>query len=268
MLCLSMLVGVLDGLGLTMFLPLIQMASGGVSVNSEALGGLRFLVDGFTKNGIDLKLYTVLLVMLFFFILKGFGSFVSSYVKVILETRFIRKIRNNLISLLNQISFKAFVNYDIGRMQNTMTGEVGRVVGAYTAYFAACEQLILVLVYLSFAFIVNPGFALLISLGGLVTSFLYRRIHRATRDASAEVTKSSHSYQGLLVQLVANFKYLKATGFLRNFGKKLNHTVLMIEKSNKRIGMLKALLLSSREPLLISVVVLVVFIRQNLCMLK
>jgi ABC-type multidrug transport system fused ATPase/permease subunit len=261
MLMLSMLVGIFDGLGLTMFLPLIQMASGDPTVNSEALGGLGFIIDGFKWLGLDLNLYMVLITMLIFFLFKGILSFISGYVKVILEQTFISKIRFNLLRLLNGISYKSFMGYDIGRMQNTMTGEVGRVVGSYNSYFATFEQLVLVVVYMSFAFFVNPGFAILISIGGLITSVIYKHIYSATRDTSAELTKSMHSFQGLIVQHTAHFKYLKATGYLKRFGDKLDHTVLMIQKSNTRIGMLRAFLQASREPLLIFVVVIVIIVQ-------
>lgn len=260
-LALGLITGVLDGLGLTMFLPLIQMASGDPSVNSEALGGLSFIVDFFKWVGININLTSVLLVMFFFFLLKGIATFISGYVKIIIEQSFIRKLRFNLIALLNKVSFKYFVQTDVGRVQNTMTGEVGRVVSAFNAYFAAFEQFILVLVYTGFAFFVEPKFALLITLGGLLTSFIYKKVYAATHDQSVLLTKNTHSFQGLIIQHIANFKYLKSTGFHKTFGEKLRKTVLIIQKSNIRIGTLKSILFASREPLLIFVVVLVVLIQ-------
>lgn len=50
-LTLSLFVGVLDGFGLAMFLPLLQMADGSnQEVDTEQLGSLSFLVDGDRKS--------------------------------------------------------------------------------------------------------------------------------------------------------------------------------------------------------------------------
>src|SRR5690606_5695268 len=68
---LSFLVGVLDGFGLTMFFPLLEMVGGASTATSQGLGGLSFLVDGIQALGIDLNIYSILFVIIVFFVLKG-----------------------------------------------------------------------------------------------------------------------------------------------------------------------------------------------------
>jgi len=63
-------VGLLDGLGLTMFLPLLKLAGGEKEVTGEGMGGMEKIVEAFNYIGVPLKLYTVLGIILFFFILK------------------------------------------------------------------------------------------------------------------------------------------------------------------------------------------------------
>lgn len=48
---LSLVVGILDGFGLAMFLPLLQMVGGEEEVSGEGLGGMVFLLNGLGKNG-------------------------------------------------------------------------------------------------------------------------------------------------------------------------------------------------------------------------
>src|SRR5690606_33898159 len=66
---LSLLVGVLDGFGLAMFLPLLQIVGNPNGVDSTQMGSLSFLLDGFDTLGIELNLISILLLMLIFFIL-------------------------------------------------------------------------------------------------------------------------------------------------------------------------------------------------------
>ncbi|MBK6732481.1 MAG: hypothetical protein IPG60_16500 [Bacteroidetes bacterium] len=71
-----------------------------------------------------------------------------------------------------------------------------------------------------------------------------------------------HGFQGLLIQHISNYKYLKSTGLLKVFGARLQKSILDVEENNKKIGIYNAVLGSLREPLLIIVVSLVIFFFQ------
>ncbi|WP_113922803.1 ABC transporter ATP-binding protein [Cognataquiflexum aquatile] len=259
---LSIGVAVLDGLGLAMFLPLLEMMGGGEK-SSEALGNLSFLLDGLDALDISLTITSVLLVMLVFFILKGIVKFIEGYYKVILQRYFIQKIRFSQIDLLTDYNYKSFVMADSGRIQNTVSGEVNKVLGAYNGYFFAMQGFIMVMVYTGLAFTVNPQFTLLVILGGSLSNLLYSWIFKKTKSISRELTDSNHEFQGLLIQKVAFFKYLKATGQLKDFSGKLKEKVLEIEGYLKRIGILSSFINGVREPLVIMVVVGVIILEIN-----
>jgi subfamily B ATP-binding cassette protein MsbA len=261
---LSIGVGVLDGFGLTMFLPLLQMVSGSEAADSESMGHLSFIVDGIKALGIDFNLISVLAIMVFFFVLKGIAKFINSVYRTILRQLFIKKLRYKILNSFNQISFKYFVMADVGRIQNSMTGEVERVSRSFQDYFRTAEQGILVLVYMGFAFFVDTQFALLVSVGGLLTNILYKQIYKRTKGKSKEFTSDSHSYQGQIIQHVANFKYLKATDLVNIFSDRLKKSILAIENSRKKMGIYSAILEAAREPMLIFVVASVIIIQTQL----
>lgn len=251
---LSILVGLLDGMGLTMFLPLLQMADGKGSANSESLGNLGFFVDALNNIGIDLTLAYALIFLLIFFALKGIATYSSNVYKIYVRQYFIRTLRFNLVGGFTKYSYKSFVLSDIGRIQNTLTGEVTRVSLAYTSYFSCFQNMILVMVYMLFAFMVDWKFALLTSLGGMLTNLIYRTIYKKTKQQSGLLTKSTSDFQGLIIQFIQNFKYLKATGTLNDYSDKLNKSIKTVESVNTNIGRLDARISSSREPLLIAVI--------------
>lgn len=261
---LSLLVGVLDGFGLAMFLPLLQMVDPEVhQVSAEQMGNLAFLVDGLHLIGLNLTLQTVLLILLTFFTLKGLMKFAESYYRVLLEQIFIRKIRFSNIDLLSDLKYKSFVTSDSGRIQNTFSGEVERVILAYRTYFTAFQYGVLVLVYVSLAFMANAQFAVLVAIGGVVTNFGFIKIYQATKNLSKILTEEAHAFQGLLIQKVTNFKYLKASGLIFDFGQKLKKSILAMEATQRRIGVLGSFLASSREPLVMLVVVSVILVQIN-----
>lgn len=259
----SLLIGILDGLGLTMFLPLLQMVSDSSQVESESLGKLSFLVEFLTNLGIPLTLITILAFMAVFFFAKGIFQYIGGVYKVNIQQWFIKRLRITNIKGLNNLDYKYFVSSDVGRIQNTLTGEVSRVAIAFVNYFKALEYAVLVAVYMAFAFSFDAQFAILVTIGGVLTNFLYTKLYKNTKEVSRTLTGESNVFQSLIIQNVANYKYLKATGSLNKYGKKLEESVEGIEVSNKKIGKLDALLTAGREPILVSVVVVVIVIQTS-----
>jgi len=260
-LCLSLTVGVLDGFGIAMFLPLLESTDGEAS--SESMGRLSFLVDFMEWIGLGTNISAVLIMLIFFFCLKGVFYFISSYYSVYLKRYFVTKLRFDNIDRLSKFNYKAFVQTDTGRIQNTFSGEVSRVMQAYNYYFTTIQAFIMVTVYSGMAFFANAQFAFLVILGGALTNLIYSRIYKLTKEYSRKLTKDSHSYQGLLIQKVAFFKYLKATGLITRFSDKLKTNIIDIEDSSIKMGKLGAILSGSREPLVVTVVAIVILIQVN-----
>jgi len=257
----SIIIGVLDGFGLTMFLPLLQMLSDTSSVDPEALGKLRFLIDFFDKAGVPLTLVSILGLMLILFFVKGLMQYAAGIYNVNVKEWFIKLLRLKNIRGLNNLAYKYFVMSDVGRIQNTLTGEVDRIAGSYFNYFKAFEYGIMVIVYMGFAFSMDAQFATLVTIGGVLTNFLYKNLYKNTKGISRTLTGDYNIFQSLVIQNVTNYKYLKATGALNKYGEKLEESVIKIQNSNKKIGKLDAMLTAGREPILISVVVLVIYIQ-------
>lgn len=260
---LSLGIGLMDGFGLAMFLPLLQMADPAQQAE-HSLGNLEFLIDLLHQIGVSITLPNILLVICSFFLLKGMAMLINSFYEVSVRQLFILRIRLILTKLFTRLAYKSFVNSDSGKIQNTLSGEVNKMSQAYAHYFNTIQQFVLVLIYMSFAFFVNSQFAILISIGGIVTNFLFRTIYKRTKQASRRLTSGNNQYQGLIIQYVANFKYLKASGALSKFNTKLIKTIHELEHNNKRIGKLSGIVIATREPLLILVVCTVIYLEVTL----
>jgi subfamily B ATP-binding cassette protein MsbA len=259
---LSSIVGLLDGLGLAMFLPLLQLADGdAATVDADGMGNLSFLTEGLTALGIDLTLFSVLVVILVFFVLKGLVKFSFSFYRVKIKYFFVSRLRFASIDLLSRYEYKSFVSSDSGLIQNTLSGEVGRVVNAFMAYFGTIQNLMLVSVYVGLAFLANPQFAVLVAIGGLISNLVFKGIYTKTKEYSKKITTQNHKFQGLLIQQVGFFKYLKAAGGILPYASRLKKSVVEIEESNKVVGVLGAFLEALREPLIVVVVVVVIIVQ-------
>lgn len=258
---LTISVSFLDGLGLAMFFPLLKVIGDNGEIHPDEMGPLGIIIEGFDGLGIPVNLISVLLVMVGFFILKGVMSFYSNVYWIKLNLNFIRKTRANLLKLLNNIEFKHFVSADVGRIQNIMTAEVERISSSFQSYFRVIGAGLTVIVYMSFAFISNMQFALLVAVGGLSTNFLYRIIYKHTKGASHGFAQYNNIFQGQIIQFINHFKYLKATAYSKQYGERLNVTINQIEASRKRMGILSGISNSVKEPILIIIISIIIFIQ-------
>ncbi len=252
---LSLTVGVLDGLGLAMFIPLLQMFDTEGQANAEDLGRLQFLPDLLSQWGITFDIFTVLILILVFFTLKGIAKFIQTYVNVVFMQFFMRTVRITNIQLMNTFSYSHFVTADSGRIQNTFSGEVEKLNRAFSSFMTAMQHATLIVVYLFLALGSNFSFAIMAGIGGGVTNLLFKFLYKKSKTLSREITSENHIFHGLLIQNVAFFKYLKATGLNLKYSKKLIRSITKIENIQRRIGFISSILLGAREPLTIIVVV-------------
>lgn len=260
----SLLVGLLDGFGLALFIPVFQMAADGFTPeNREALGKLDFLLDWIEKLGFGLNLNVVLMVMVSMFLLKSILKFYDGILKTKLQMEFVKKLRYEMVDGLGGMSYKNFVNLDAGKIQNTLSGEVFKVTYSFLTYFSTIQFVVLLLVYVTLAMLSNFQFAILVGIGGFLSNFIFKMIFKFTEKASVGVTAFNHEFQSYLIQAVHNFKYLKATDYFAKYKLKLKAIIDSIEVQQKKIGVYNAFLSSTREPIVLIIVVAVILVQVN-----
>ncbi|NJB86687.1 subfamily B ATP-binding cassette protein MsbA [Lewinella marina] len=259
----AMFVAILDGIGLTMFLPLLQAAGPAESGSAATpeLGEMDFVLEGIQAVGIPLNITSILAVMLVFFCLKGIAKFCADYYTVILRQRFANKIRLNNMVLLAGYDYRAFSTSDSGRIQNTFSGEVERLNSSHRYYFLMLQNGIMTLVYISLAYLANPRFAIIVAVGGVVSNLAFKRIYAVTKDASRGVTQKTHSFQGYLIESVSSFKFLKATNLMEPFKRKVDAIIKAVENEQRRVGTMNSIAVAIREPIIILIVVVAILLQ-------
>ncbi|MFD2743241.1 MULTISPECIES: ABC transporter ATP-binding protein [Sphingobacterium] len=259
---LTFMFGLMDGLGLSMFLPLFQIAAdreGGSTASSPTED--NFLMNFFTVLGIEFTLVNMLILMVVFFAFKGLFFYVKSIYDAKVSRYFLVSTRKNLLEKFAHLSFRYFIKADVGAVQNLMTNEINNLLYAFRDYLIIVQKGVMVIVYMLFAFAMNAEFAILIMVGGLLFNFVFQWIYKFTLVASRKLVKESNDYQGTIIQLVANFKYLKATGFIKEYAKRVTQNIESIEAVNYRLGKLGSITGAIREPILIFIVAAVILLQ-------
>ncbi|HYH15020.1 MAG TPA: ABC transporter ATP-binding protein [Flavisolibacter sp.] len=264
-LALSIVISFLDGIGLSMFIPLLQAVNhnGTQKANEETLGQLHHLTDWIQSLGFDLNITTVLTILVGTFLIKGVIKFIQLSYYASLKMIFLKRVRYKLLNNLETLSYSAFLKVDAGKIQNTMTNEVGRLFLTMTSYFSAAQSFAMLATYIFLAFISNYQFAILVCLGGVLSNGIYKTLYKKTKKLSIKISEKGSDFNGFLIQAVHYFKYLKSTNQFAGYSKKLKDVIAQTETLNKRIGLNKAIAISIKEPVIITIVSVVILLQVN-----
>lgn len=263
---LNFLVGLLDALGLAMFIPLLGIASGSIAKGSEedkGLGQLQYFIDWIESMGMGMNLKNVLILMIILFTLKGIFYYTRNIYFAKIRLRTIGKLRLQLVDNLNELSYSGFTKMEVGRIQNTMIGELAKLMNAFQSYFNTIQHFIMVVTYISIAALSNWRFAILVAIGGYISNIAYRYINDYTKKKAKELSAKGHDFNDFLVQALQNFKYLKATNYFSTYSKNLTNNIHEQEKLNFQIGKIGAIGDSVREPFIIIIIALVIIIQMS-----
>ena len=248
----------MDGLGLTMFIPLLQIADGNTNMDGANGKLIEYTQLMFDFLHLSMNVVSMLLLIILLFVLKAVFTYFTMAYQVINLEAFVKKIRIANTVGLSSLQYSEFVSTDIGRLQNTLTGEANLVVNACRSYIETIKNGMVVMVYLGFAFFMDWKFSLLVVVGGALSNVLYRLFYKHTIALSIENTKYAHEYSGLVIQSVNNFKYLKATQRNKLLNTRMLKVLdLAIENAIKG-GKLIGLITSMREPIMILVICAVI----------
>ncbi len=259
---LNILISFLDGIGLAMFMPLLEAAGkDGAGASGKNMGKLQLFIDFLNKLGIDITVLNVLLILVCLFIFKGIIKFFQLNYQINIRFLFMRRLRYNLLDNLQNLSYKGFLTLEAGRIQSTLTGETSRVLTGMNAYFAAMQSTVMLLTYIWLAFLANFQFAILVAIGAIISNLLYMQIYKATKAISYQLSKNAVIFNRYLVQAVYNFKYLKSTNYFEGFGKKLRNIILESEKLSRKTGWYNSITSSVKEPMIMIIVVGVIIVQ-------
>jgi len=264
-LAVTVLVGILDGFGLAMFIPLLSATSGEASSagNDSSMGNLKFLVDFVQHFGFTLTLNHILIFLVLLFTLKGLVYFLQVKYFAFIRYLFLTKLRFALVDDLQQLTYEGYTKIDSGRIQNSLVGEVGKLFSTMNSYFQSAQNSILLLTYVSLAFIANWQFAILIGFGGVLSNLFFRRIYKATKTASKAISGKGNNFNAFLIQAIVYFKYLKATNYFRQYANKLRTVIKQTEALNLKMGHYQAIVMGVREPITIVIIAVVISIQVN-----
>lgn len=260
---LSIIVTLLDGIGLSMFMPLLQAVSGEGGSSKQSMGQLHYVTDAITAIGIPFTLGSVLSIVAIMFAIKGVAKFFELNYQAKVIQYFMKKIRHELVRALQSTSYRGFVKLDAGKIQNVFIAEVQRMSQAVKSYLSYSQQLFMFGTYVILALLANYQFAIMVAVASGLANLLYSRLNKAMKRESLSISEKGHSFNSFMIQGIQYFKYLKSTNYLKRYSTKLKNVIDNTEHIYKKIGLYQAVSQGLREPMAMIIVIIVMFVQLN-----
>lgn len=257
----SFLVGLLDALSISIFIPLLTSTNSNTTVVED--DGID-LGSFFQILHIPKTINWILAVMLFFFLLKAIFRYLDVHYRVFLTSYFIKAIRSRLLFLISNLKYSKFVQKEQGAIQNSISKECDNVIYGYTQYISVFQNIIFVGVYLSMSFFVNPKFTLIVIFGGWFSNFIFKKVYINSSEISSSISQKNSVFMSLVLQQIANYKYLKATSRVDKYKNKVEDVMNDIENDQMKLGYISGIVLSLREPILLTFLVGAIYIHINI----
>ncbi|MDR2853728.1 MAG: hypothetical protein LBV31_00285, partial [Prevotellaceae bacterium] len=203
----NFIIGLLDGIGLMMFVPLLAFATN-TRYGDGSLGDIEKVFRFLSEHGFELTLNSGLLLMVSTFVLKGALQYIRGIYFAWLQQKLMLRARLDLINRFGKIGYEGYTKLEAGRIQGTLTGDVSNVVYAMTNYFSVFQDAIMVVAYVGLACLANWQFAIVVMIGAYFTNFIYDYVNRVTKEIATKNKFLGFNFGGDLIQIVNNFKYL------------------------------------------------------------
>jgi len=209
-LCLTGIVlvaGIFEGLGISIIIPLLNHSK--VSESQDRYTQIVYELMGYA--GVEISIRNILFLLVGLFIIKAIFVVSQGAYSAHLMTDFGSEMKKRFCQKYARVSYEYFINRNAGYFNNIITTEVDIALSGLNNYIQVIICIIYISIYLISAFLLNPVLTSLVIMVAGIFFLSLRVVNKYIRKLSFFITRLNAEIQSLTIQLIHNYKYLKAT---------------------------------------------------------
>ena len=255
----SLILSFLELLGFGLIIPLLEFSEVSSNNNNEFLDYFKNFLNFFK---LDSTLNTVLLIILIVFILKNIFSFICNNLAIWITTGIRVDIQNEILKKFEEVNYNYFASKKIGEHINLVTREAERYQTVINNLTRGLIAFVSSIIFIGSLAILEKEIILLIIFLVFFLFLLFLPIFKKTREFSFLNARLYSKLNAYLVEFIQNFLYLKGTSKTK---KSFNSQTIKLTKDlvyvARKLGMFSNLLASVKEPLGVSILVCLIYIK-------
>jgi len=254
-----LLAGLLEGVGLSLMLPLLTLAvksqpgsaeSAGTVAGDDASGLEQVVAEAFAVVGISPTVGALLSIMIAAMVLKSVMMLIAKRQVGYTVARVATDLRLALLRALLTTRWEHYLSQPVGSLANAMATEANRAARAYLSGIMMTSFLIQTLVYAGVAFMVSWKVTMLALAAGIIILYILKRFVQKARMGGVRQTKVLKSLLALMADTLQSIKPLKAMGRENLADYLLKQKTERLNKALRKQVFNKEALKAFQEPLL------------------
>jgi ATP-binding cassette, subfamily C, bacterial len=250
--------GLAEGFGVASLLPLLELAMGDPAAEPSRVSLVA--ADLLRRIGLQPTLGVLLLALVVAMMAKGTFMWLSVRQQGYAVASIATDLRLLLIRAFLKARWSFFISQRAGHMSNAIGSEAQRASMAYAAACGLLAGVVQVLVYSAIAFLVSPGVAVAALVAGVLLVRLLGGLVKVARDAGRRQTILIKSLSARLIDALYGIKPIKAMARESHLQPLLEGETRELNEAQRRQVLASGILSSFKEPLLIVVVALGLYV--------
>ena len=248
-----------ESIGILMLLPILLNSAageGGNSFSSELADIFNYLFGFFNLPN---TLENSVLLLCLFFVLKGVFYFLSQFLILYYRALLQKKIKEELLETFSTIDYRYYAEQSRGYLASLINEQTFKAVNCYNSLNLYIAGLLSMVIYLCFAFIVEPYFSGIAILVGGILFLGISRLNARVRKLSVRGAELSSVMNGESINLLNATKYLRATN---QFKKRSKVFLLKVDAQKQiltNIALASSFVQSIREPVAVLMVMALLY---------
>lgn len=235
-----------EGIGLSMFLPLIDPQS----INSENPSNVARMVKAvFEIFNTTPALGSTLSLLMLFFAAKGFVRFIESKIRGQLVAKFTAHLQVEIFKKITKLKYESFIQKNRGSLTNLITTETQNASQALVEYCQTLSCLATVGAYSLLALLLSWQLAAAGLVCGIIMALLQKPISSKISSGGNQISKISKETGAQVFESFSSFKYLKASGSINLYTQKIISLTNDYQVKRRRVALLEGLWFGLSQPL-------------------
>ena len=255
----STIASILEGLGILMLLPLLESIDSINNADSPTTGFNFYFYKLINILGLSQSTFSVLLLIVFVFILKGLLTFISLGINSYLIGVLLKNIKLNLFNKYSNMSFSYYTTKNTGEFINLITEQPNIAIQSFKQLTLFGSHLINTIVLIFLAFMLSTSFGILAIVAGVLLLTLFLKMNSFVQRLSRISANENSNLNKWLVQILHAFKYLVSTNQIKKLNKYVINSVNILTTNQIKTGIAGSFTQSVREPLAVLLIISIIY---------
>ena len=242
-----------------MLLPLLESIDSINNADSPTTGFNFYFYKLINILGLSQSTFSVLLLIVFVFILKGLLTFISLGINSYLIGVLLKNIKLNLFNKYSNMSFSYYTTKNTGEFINLITEQPNIAIQSFKQLTLFGSHLINTIVLIFLAFMLSTSFGILAIVAGVFLLTLFLKMNSFVQRLSRISANENSNLNKWLVQILHAFKYLVSTNQIKKLNKYVINSVNILTTNQIKTGIAGSFTQSVREPLAVLLIISIIY---------